>query len=74
MSTDTTTAPVGTQVLVGNSSSWWVWAVIPIVVIVVGGIWYFNPGYAGRTRFGMERSVAVMDFVRDKIKAEFLKL
>jgi hypothetical protein len=40
----------------------------------IGGIWYFNPGYAGKTRFGMERSVALLHFNRDKIKAEFLKL
>ena len=41
---------------------------------VIGGIWYFNPGYAGKTRFGMERSVALLHFNRDKIKPEFLKL
>jgi hypothetical protein len=40
----------------------------------IGGIWYFNPGYAGRTRFNLERSVALMHFKGDKIKAEFLKL
>ncbi|HWD93207.1 MAG TPA: metallophosphoesterase family protein [Verrucomicrobiae bacterium] len=41
---------------------------------IIGGIWYFNPGYAGKTRFGMERSVALLHFHRDKIKPEFLKL
>jgi uncharacterized protein len=40
----------------------------------IGGIRYFNPGYAGKTRFGLERSVALLHFQRDKIKAEFLKL
>jgi len=40
----------------------------------IEGIWYFNPGYAGRTRFGMERSVALLHFHRDKIRAEYLKL
>jgi hypothetical protein len=40
----------------------------------IGGIWYFNPGYAGRTRFGMERSVALFHFQKGKIKPEFLKL
>ena len=40
----------------------------------IEGIWYFNPGYAGKTRFGMERSVAVLHFQRGKIKPEFLKL
>jgi hypothetical protein len=41
---------------------------------IIEGIWYFNPGYAGKTRFGMERSVALLHFHRDKIKPEFLKL
>jgi putative phosphoesterase len=40
----------------------------------VGGIWYFNPGYAGKTRFGLERSVALLHFQKGKIKPEFLKL
>lgn len=40
----------------------------------IAGIWYFNPGYAGKTRFGLERSVALLHFQRDKIKPEFLKL
>jgi putative phosphoesterase len=40
----------------------------------IGGIWYFNPGYAGKMRFNLERSVALMHFHQDKIKAEFLKL
>jgi hypothetical protein len=40
----------------------------------IEGIWYFNPGYAGKTRFGMERTVALLHFQRGKIKPEFLKL
>ena len=28
---------------------------------VVGSTLYFNPGYAGRPRFGLERSVAILD-------------
>ncbi len=40
----------------------------------IGGIWYFNPGYAGKQRFNLERSVALLHFQRDKIKPEFLKL
>jgi putative phosphoesterase len=40
----------------------------------IGGIWYFNPGYAGKMRFNLERSVALLHFERDKIRAEFLKL
>jgi hypothetical protein len=33
---------------VDSSTSWWVWAVIPIVVIVVGGIWYFTRRGSGK--------------------------
>jgi putative phosphoesterase len=40
----------------------------------IDGIWYFNPGYAGKTRFTLERSVALLHFHHDKIKAEILKL
>jgi uncharacterized protein len=40
----------------------------------IEGIWYFNPGYAGKPRFGMERSVALLHFQKGKIKPEFLKL
>ena len=40
----------------------------------IDGIWYFNPGYAGRMRFDLERSVALMHFRGEKIKAELLKL
>lgn len=41
---------------------------------VIGDIWFFNPGYAGKTRFGLERSAALLHFRHDKIKPEFLKL
>lgn len=40
----------------------------------VGGVWYFNPGYAGKTRFGMERSVAILHCGEKEIRAEYLKL
>lgn len=40
----------------------------------VEGIWYFNPGYAGRTRFGLERSMALLHFQNGRIQPEFLKL
>lgn len=40
----------------------------------VDGIWYFNPGYAGRMRFELERSVALLHFQHGKMKPEFLKL
>ncbi len=41
---------------------------------VIGGIWYFNPGYAGKMRFGLERSAALLHFQREKIKPELLPL
>jgi putative phosphoesterase len=40
----------------------------------VEGIWYFNPGYAGRTRFGLQRTVALLHFQHGKIKPEFFTL
>ncbi|HXT12959.1 MAG TPA: metallophosphoesterase family protein [Candidatus Angelobacter sp.] len=40
----------------------------------IGGIWYFNPGYAGRQRFNLERTLALFHFDRDQIKPEYLKL
>jgi putative phosphoesterase len=40
----------------------------------VGGILYFNPGYAGKSRFGMERSVAILDCDEKGIKARYLRL
>jgi putative phosphoesterase len=35
---------------------------------------FFNPGYAGRSRFGMERSVAILHCDEKEIRPEFLKL
>lgn len=40
----------------------------------VGSILYFNPGYAGRQRFELPRSVAVMEIQRGKISHRFLPL
>jgi predicted phosphodiesterase len=40
----------------------------------IRGVHYFNPGYAGRSRFGLERTVALLHFVRGEIEPEFLKL
>ncbi len=40
----------------------------------VGNILYFNPGYAGRQRFELPRSVAVMEIARGKISHRFLML
>jgi uncharacterized protein len=40
----------------------------------IGGILFFNPGYAGRPKFGAERSVAVLHCDKKELRAEFLKL
>ena len=40
----------------------------------VGSILYFNPGYAGRQRFDLPRSVAVMEIQRGTITHRFVKL
>lgn len=40
----------------------------------IGGTLFFNPGYAGKSRFGMERSVALLHCDRRGIRHEYLKL
>ena len=40
----------------------------------VDGRLYFNPGYAGKSRFGMERSVAILHCDEKGIRHEFLRL
>ena len=40
----------------------------------IGGTLFFNPGYAGKPRFGMERSVAILHCGERKIRAEYLPL
>jgi putative phosphoesterase len=39
-----------------------------------GAILYFNPGYAGKPRFGMDRSVAILRWEDGDIRPEFLPL
>ena len=41
---------------------------------MIGGVLYFNPGYAGKSRFGMERSVAILDLSKKGIRPQFLEL
>ena len=41
---------------------------------VIGGTRFFNPGYAGKTRFGLERSVAILHCGEKGIRAEYLAL
>ena len=40
----------------------------------VDGVLFFNPGYAGRSRFGLERSVAILHCGEKGIRAEYLPL
>jgi putative phosphoesterase len=40
----------------------------------IGGVVYFNPGYAGKSRFGMERSIAIMECDEKGCRAKYLKL
>ncbi|MCL4789158.1 MAG: metallophosphoesterase family protein, partial [Verrucomicrobia bacterium] len=40
----------------------------------LGGILYFNPGYAGRQRFELERSVAILHCGPRGIRHEFKPL
>ena len=39
-----------------------------------GGILFFNPGYAGKPKLGIERSVAVLRWERGHARPEFLAL
>jgi uncharacterized protein len=39
-----------------------------------GGILFFNPGYAGKPKFGAERSVAILHCDEKEIRAESLPL
>jgi uncharacterized protein len=40
----------------------------------IGGTLFFNPGYAGKARFGLERSVALLHCGAKGIRAEHLTL
>ena len=41
---------------------------------VVRGVRYFNPGYAGKSRLGMERSLAILHCNESEIRSEFVPL
>ena len=41
---------------------------------VIAGTRFFNPGYAGKSRFGLERSVAILHCGENGIRAEYLPL
>jgi putative phosphoesterase len=41
---------------------------------VIGGVLFLNPGYAGKQRFALERSVAILHRDESGIRPEFLPL
>lgn len=41
---------------------------------VIGGVLYFNPGYAGKPRFGQPRSVAILHCGENTIRSKFFEL
>jgi len=40
----------------------------------IGGVLFFNPGYAGKQRFALERSVAILHCDKQGIRPEFKQL
>jgi putative phosphoesterase len=40
----------------------------------IGTTLFFNPGYAGKSRFGMERSVAILHCDEEEVRPEYLRL
>ena len=40
----------------------------------IDGVFFFNPGYAGRLKFGVERSVAILHCDETGIRHEFIPL
>lgn len=40
----------------------------------IGSMFFFNPGYAGKSRFGMPRTVAVLHCEEEQIRPEFFPL
>jgi len=40
----------------------------------IRGTLFFNPGYAGRARFSLERSVAILHLEADSLRPEYFKL
>ncbi|MEK7708040.1 MAG: metallophosphoesterase family protein [Verrucomicrobiota bacterium] len=41
---------------------------------VIGGVLFLNPGYAGKPKFGAERSVALLHFDAKEMRADFIRL
>lgn len=44
------------------------------LAVTVNGVLYFNPGYAGKPKFGAERSVAILHCDAKEIRHEFIPL
>jgi uncharacterized protein len=42
--------------------------------VTVGRTLFINPGYAGRTRFGQSRSVAILECSRGELQPQFIEL
>jgi len=40
----------------------------------IAGVLYFNPGYAGKSRFGMQRTVAILHCDKEAIRPEYFTL
>jgi predicted phosphodiesterase len=40
----------------------------------IGGVLYLNPGYAGKPKFGAERTVTILHCGEKEIRREFLPL
>ena len=40
----------------------------------INGTLFFNPGYAGNSRFGMERSLAILHWDGKKLRPEYFRL
>jgi putative phosphoesterase len=40
----------------------------------IGSVLFFNPGYAGKSRFGMDRTLAILHFTFAQIRPEHIKL
>jgi putative phosphoesterase len=41
---------------------------------IIDDVLFFNPGYAGKSRFGMERTVAILEWDEKGIRPKFLPL
>lgn len=41
---------------------------------VIGGILFFNPGYAGKNKFGLQRSIAILHCEGKEIRPQFISL